>query len=268
MATPESLPQLESAYASTVKSVRARVTEFVVSRFGPAAIGDNGLAAFLAEILPVVLAGRRQVAALTDAYLAQRLGVSLARSVAPQGVIDTDALRGVDPAEEYTRPTVMARTALARGGTVEAAVKAGVERVTDLVATDLQLAKTHQAQEVLSSTRGVVGYRRTLTGGENCAMCMIASTHRYSRGDLMPIHPGCDCGVKEIVGEDLDRDADDALLESVHKAIKSQLGDTSRDARSAADYRKLLVVNEHGEIGPILSLKRQNFTGPTDLPQR
>ncbi|EME14801.1 hypothetical protein [Rhodococcus triatomae] len=266
MATPETLPLLDDAYARTVREVRARVTEFVVSRFGPAAIGDAGLSAFLTEILPTVLAGRRQIAALTDAYLAERLSVSLARTVLPQGVIDTAALRGIDPAEEYTRPTVSTRTALSQDATVEQAVAAGVHRLVDLVATDMQLAKTHQAKAVLSRTRGVQGYRRVLNGSENCALCLIASTQRYSVGSLMPIHPGCDCGIAEIVS-DADMAGSDELLERVHDSIQAQLGISNRDGRTDLDYKELLVVQEHGEIGPILTLERQNFTGPADLPR-
>jgi hypothetical protein len=138
-------------------------------------------------------------------------------------------------------------------------VSAGIARLKDIAATDMQLAKTHTARE--SFTRnGIQRYQRVLTGSTSCALCYVASTQTYSRGDLLPIHPGCDCSVSPIVG-DLDRDAE---LEATHEAIRQRFDTSDRGAR-AIDYRKALIVREHGELGPLLTVGEHRFTGPSAI---
>lgn len=246
---------LEERYAFTVKRIRARVTDYLLTQFAAGQYRDKDLQRFVALAVPVVTAGQRQVSALTDAYLAQVLTTTLGRPVRPVGVTN-DYPRPTPPAEVYARPYVEVRTKLSEGSGFSAAVASGVERLKDIAATDMQLAKTHTARR--SFTRnGVQRYQRTLTGSKSCALCYVASTQSYSRADLMPIHPGCDCGVAPIVG-DFDRDAE---LEATHEAIQERFGTSDRGAR-AIDYRKALIVRTHGDIGPVLAVESHRFTGP------
>uniref|UniRef100_UPI001D0D1143 hypothetical protein n=1 Tax=Klebsiella pneumoniae TaxID=573 RepID=UPI001D0D1143 len=86
--------------------------------------------------------------------------------------------------------------------------------------TDLQLAKTHQARSSFNRS-GVQFYRRVLTGNENCALCVIASTMRYRKNSLMPIHPGCDCDIDVIPpGMDFDTISTE-LLNETHDQVKA-----------------------------------------------
>jgi hypothetical protein len=182
---------------------------------------------------------------------------------------------------------------------LKAAIEAGRRRAEGLAATDLQLAKTHSSRLALAG-RGderIVGYRRVLTGAENCAMCVLASTQRYHVEDLLPIHPACDCAVAPIVGrqdpgqtinsvtvtegaqavrstsrganvfsgDDLVNLGD--LLEPLHEEIEKRFGRSDRGGRQI-DYRKLLTVHEHGEIGPVLAVKGQHFAGPDQIRTR
>jgi hypothetical protein len=55
------------------------------------------------------------------------------------------------------------------------------------------------------------------------------------------------------------------LLEPVHNAIQDRFGVSDRGAR-AIDYRKVLSVHQHGELGPLLTVKTHKFTGEKDLP--
>lgn len=253
-------PRLDAAYSAQNKAIRLRVEQFAAARFAARQYRDADLAKFINEVVPVILAGRRQVASLTDAYLAQVLGIQGIKMLS-RPMLDTDALRGVDPAEVYARPFVTVRTKLSEGLTYEAAVSAGKARLTDIVLTDMQLAKTHSARNVFESSDRIKVFERTLTGSKNCALCYVASTQRYFKEDLLPIHPGCDCGVSPIIdtGEQIihgDR------LERTHQAVEDRLGDSSRDGR-AIDYRKQIIVQEHGEIGPLLTVKGQHFQGRT-----
>lgn len=49
------------------------------------------------------------------------------------------------------------------------------------------------------------------------------------------------------------------LNNEAHKAIIEEFGEMAHDARRL-DYRKILIVSEHGEMGPILRVARHKFT--------
>lgn len=245
--------RLDAAYVAQIKAIRVRVERFAQARFAAGEYRDADLERFVAQVVPVVLAGRRQVSALTDAYLSRKLGI---RALGP---IDTDLLRGVAAAEVYARPYVTVRTKLANGLTFDAAVAAGSARLTDLALTDMQLAKTHTTRTVYRSA-GVKRYVRTLSGSHSCALCYVASTQTYSTDDLLPIHPGCDCGT-DVAPDDFDGTEQ---LAATHEAIEDRLGVSDSGAR-APDYRKQLIVREHGELGPVLAVRGQHFQGKSVL---
>jgi hypothetical protein len=171
----------------------------------------------------------------------------------------------------------------------EVAMASGERRARTTGLTDLQLATTNTAQEVLSKAESVVGYRRVLTGAENCGMCVVAATRLYHKRDLMPIHPNCDCVIAPVMsGEDPGRtinnrtvgadivptafskngvpifDADQTidlgdLLQETHDAVTRQFGKSFADAKRI-DYRKVITVRQHGETGPTLTVARHKFT--------
>lgn len=236
------------ANISASNQIRDRVLAFIVTVWdGLTSWRDADIAAFVARVLPIVLAGQRQMSALTDAYLAQVAQLVLG-SGAPVGIpaaeVTGEALRGVPPEEVYARPGVTVWAALALGRPLDVAVRKGRERALTIAATDLQLARTRTAQLILGRDRRVVGYRRTLSGSEDCPLCELASRNVYRRGDLMPIHPKCDCGVAPVYGN-----ADPAA---------GLAGDERPE-----DVR--VAVHEHGEIGPVLTVAGEHFTGPSDI---
>jgi hypothetical protein len=246
---------LDARYAAVVKRVRQRVVDYLLTEFTRSGdYRDRDLRRFVALAVPVVLAGQRQVSALTDAYLAQVLTTTLGRPVRPSGA-SNDYPRPTAPGEVYARPYVEVRTKLSEGLRFPEAVSAGIARLKDIAATDMQLAKTHTARE--SFTRnGIQRYQRVLTGSTSCALCYVASTQTYSRGDLLPIHPGCDCSVAPVAG-DFDADAE---LRATHEAIEARFGSSDPGGR-AIDYRKQLIVQEHGDMGPVLAVRGQHFSG-------
>jgi hypothetical protein len=113
---------------------------------------------------------------------------------------------------------------------------------------------------------GATFYRRRMTGTGNCALCTIASTQRYRVAELMPIHPGCHCEPEPLPGnKDPGHVIDEQLLKDAHDAIARDIGQSDAGGR-APDYRHLIITREHGEYGPLLAVRRQNFTGPDDVP--
>lgn len=220
---------------------------------------DAAMARLVALMVPKVTSGQLVVANLTSAYLAQ------ATNTKPLPV--TDAVtkgRGVAPEKVYQRPIITTRTEVSKGKPVPKALDAGGQRLESLVTTDLQMAKVRQADLSLEHA-GRKYYRRVPKGAHTCAMCLIASTQRYNGKNLMPIHPGCDCGVDVIpAGMDLDQVLDESLLEATHQKVKEVTGLADRSAR-AVDYRKLLIEHQHGELGPVLTWRGQNFTSLDQL---
>lgn len=256
MADLDSLNRLTEAYDGQVHAIRQQITAFgqaywdSMPHYRASAVED-----MIEAITPRVTAGQLRIADLTRAYLAQcarELGWNV---VLPP--IDQDEIRGargVDPRVVYRRPAVDVYAALAAGKPLPQAAGEGRLRLTQLIGGDMQLAKVHASRQ---SMRGYPEegqfYRRVLTGRENCALCVVASTQRYYRGDLLPIHPGCDCGVQPLPpGLAVNQVIDEDLLEQVHQVAADRLGVSDRGGRTP-DYRKLLTVSEHGEYGPTLS---------------
>lgn len=257
---------LTERYDSLSTSLRDRVVSFVLAAFD--SLGgqrDADAAEFLDRVLPTVLQAQQTMGQITDAYLSALLADMLGTAPAPAGVLLPEALRGVDPAEVYERPFVTTRTALSKGKAYTQAVAEGRTRLLSITETDLQLARTHAAQQSMKRG-GARFFRRDLRSSKSCALCVIASTQRYRVENLMPIHPGCHCKPVPIPG---DRDPghviDEALLREAHDAVAKGIGQSDAGGR-APDYREVIITRQHGEYGPLLAVRRQNFTGPDDLP--
>ncbi|MGW6948974.1 hypothetical protein ACWGHD_18870 [Streptomyces xanthophaeus] len=264
-----SLTRLDRQYGTAVSAVWATTLGRVGRSWsGLGSWRGDDVGRFQSAALPVILAGQRQVATLTTSYL-ERLYREITDEES-RGDLDLDrvtgrALRDVDPEEVYERPFKTVWHALSEDVAFDAALAQGAHRLETIVKTDLQLARTHTVREVTADQEGVEYTVRELQGEYDCALCMIAATQRYHKRDLAPIHPGCDCLVKTVRADyDPGQVIDEERLEAIHKAVEAALGDFDRGGR-AMDYRKIIVANEHGEIGPVLGYRGQRFTGPDDI---
>lgn len=225
---PSQTLRARNAYDPRVQRIRTQIEGAVRRAWGSlGSYRDADIARFASAVVPLVVAGERTVAQLTREYLVQ--------AGADPDRLDTasvtgEATRGVDPLDVYRRPGVTVWTALAGGASLDAAVTRGGVRAVSLALTDLQLARTRTVAQV-----GVTRFRRTLSGLENCAVCELASQNVYYRGDLMPIHAGCDCGVEPV---------------TVQVDVTPPSG---------------VTVHQHGELGPVLTVEGHEFTGPLDF---
>jgi hypothetical protein len=239
---------------------------------------------FVSHALPAVQGAQRATASLTGAYLGRAGAVVTGGpvrlpSLAPGDYIG-DAVRQANPEVVYRRPFVQVWTDLSNGKPLDDAVARGGRRLATIAATDVQLAKTHAAQDAMADMDGVDGYRRVLTGDQSCGLCIVAATQRYHRKDLLPIHPGCDCTVAPLApGEALGLAVEPDMLADAHAAILDRFGEENSGARTIGNllvqrgkkvspllYRDVLVSHEHGEIGPVLAVRGQVFTGPDGIP--
>lgn len=259
--------QTVTAYDRAVHLVRQRVETYARTAWlAQGAYRDRDVDRLVSLIVPRVQAGQVQVANLTSVYIASI--DSLHSKGAPGPVkVDTEAVttrRGVPAEDVYRRPATTTYTALADGASYHEAVDQGISRLMALVGTDIMLALVFQSRESLSRSRFKM-YRRVLTGRENCALCTIASTQAYHRGDLLPIHPGCDCRVQPIRSDEpIPQVIDHERLEGTHNLVRDFAGTEARDGREV-DYRQLIVTEHHGEYGPTIAWRAHKFTGPDGL---
>lgn len=229
---------------------------------------DEDYNKFLPLALSTMTGAKLQAARLQVAFYGEIAKLNGQSFTAPEIVpasYTTAALRnGATDADVYRRPFIDLYTNLSNGKSVSESIQAGANRISSIASTDVQLARRNAGFSARGGNRRIVGYARTLTGQENCALCFVASTQRYTRGELMPIHPGCDCGEMPIYGNtDPGQVIDEVRLGATHDAVESRFGISDPGAR-APDYSKIMI-REHGELGPMLTVADQNFTGPKDL---
>jgi hypothetical protein len=221
---------------------------------------------FIERVLPVVGATQQRTAALTEAYLAHYVAGRFKE--APEvGRLDlerytTAALRGVDAAEVYTRPFEEIGLAMSRGASFEVARQRGGSRLQGLVETDLQLAIRQASADVIALEPRIAGYKRVLGAGRNCGLCIVASTQRYGRETLMPIHPHCGCTVEPYFGR-ATKVIDSDRLTFAQEALEQQDLPYTREAlgRLRVDPVQLPTVKvvQHGELGPTLYDESHRF---------
>lgn len=240
-----------NAYLNTKAATTQRVTSYVQSSWNNLdSYRDSDILRFANRVAPVVEGAQANIGALTNVYLANIEAELIGSPVRPvalsKNLFTTEALRGVTAKEAFQRPGLTIWTGLSEGKPLSMLINKGLSRALDITRTNLQLASTHSARANFKNNQRVVGYRRVLSGSDSCSLCELASSQRYHVEDLMPIHPGCSCGVSPIYGH----------------ADPGQVIDSQR--RSNTDDIEI-VVKEHGEIGPVLAVKGQAFTSAGDI---
>lgn len=282
MGTQEQVGLVQAYGDATVRLRDALARTIDASWLGLGSWREEDVARFVREVVPLVNGSVAAMVSMTDAYLTAVLADMLGATTGAGASRPTYPRPGVTPAEVYRRPFLSTWTSLARGQQVSQAIQAGRSRAVSLATTDLQLAKRNASAARLVKEPRVVGYRRVLMGSKSCAMCALASTQRYRKERLMPVHPGCNCGVAPLVGNadpgqriNSAKAKDQAALDTgdleelgdtdaLHAAISARFGFDALDFRGQT-YRDLVVTHEHGELGEVLARKGDRFTGPDDI---
>lgn len=260
-------------FAQARRGLSEQLVDLLVALFfGLGSWRDRDAEGFVADAVPAVQGTQQALAELTAAYLAEQaaeaLGIPIPTLVVPGREV-FDLRRGVTPEQVYRRPFATVYNALAKGESLTTALERGRTRLAAVAEMDLQQTYARSSRAALRALpQGARPrfWRRELSGLESCALCVIASTQRYTVGDLNPIHPGCDCLVQPIYGRDPGQVIAPELLEQVHGAVQELTGRADRGAREP-DYRHLVVQmqREHGELGVLLVRPGDRFTGPGDL---
>jgi hypothetical protein len=257
MAQPNELARIILNYQDVDRALRDNTLGFVERAWlSLDNYRDADINSFAKRVVPVVEGAQLRAGAMAEGYL--RALLALAGAQGPTvGVTaqqaSTAALRGLSGLDLWQRPGQTVWWALSRGVSFLDAKQSGLSRALNLASTNLQLSKTQTSQRVLSSNGQVTGYKRVLSGKEDCAICSLAAKNTYHKAELMPIHGGCDCSVAPIINGMVSSQT--IPNAKISKEENSRLEGTSKE----------IEVKEHGELGPVLTIKGQNFTGPDDL---
>lgn len=162
-------------------------------------IDQRAAAAFLDAVVPVMDATTAHVGSLAAAMYGLLDDLDgIVPSGPPSGV---PLIRGGTSTETvFERGVVRARTMVKNGSPWADAMAGGRAQTVSAARTNVILANRSAADNEAARRPHVVGFRRVLTG-RSCVMCAIASTQRYRRAELLPIHSHCDCDVAPIIGD-------------------------------------------------------------------
>jgi hypothetical protein len=223
---------------------------------------DRAVTGAVRALLKAVEAAQRQAAATTGAYLTRAGSAAAGRTLRQAPVLrDVGQLRGRSVSHErvYERIAEGYRwQVITEGLSEDAALERAVTRAEVVADDDVTLAMRHQARQWMADHDEADGYRRVihpeLSQGGTCGLCIAASDRVYHRRDLLPIHGRCHCEVLPIVhGQDPGGPLNADTLASLYQAA----GTTAAAALKATRYQ----INEHGELGPVLTVRGQRFRG-------
>lgn len=209
---------------------------------------ESSVPAFLERAVPISVASQRASIAITNAFIARRLGRQPA-GVNPALILDATR-NGATPADVYRRPFVTVWTALKNGTEYQAAIAAGMARATSSAAMDVQLAMRGTMQAVQDADPGIFGYQRVADGGA-CEYCAAIDGAYVKSANAMPLHNHCGCGL-------------DPLTSPHPRATTLPDGTRIRDVRGGplidTPHPDAVAVHEHGELGAVLAPAGDHFT--------
>ncbi|NUO57321.1 MAG: hypothetical protein HOV78_11695 [Hamadaea sp.] len=219
------------------------------------------VAALARQTAAISQQGRQVAGNLGMAYMREVLAGLRGAGVPTIRLDLPDARLGADLEQVYSRPAEAYKLTYALTEDPAAATKAAQDRLTTLVRDDLLVARRdgeHQQMKAakVEHYRRIVHPERSKTGV--CGLCLAAADRVYTIAKLLPIHDDCKCTTAP--------DGDAAA-----EVIKVDLEQLYKDAGGTTDGRALkqvrYQVNEHGELGPVLGVKGQNFQRRGEAPK-
>lgn len=216
----------------------------------------------------------RGFASVTDAYLARTASLVAGRRVSPVGRVDVSQLRhGVTAEGAYARAADTYRWQQSRfdrfarelGAGValldppgwQDPIDAAVTRVLDVADMDTQLVQRDQSRAFYDTHNDVItGWRRVIhperSAGGSCGLCVAISDRLYGPREPLEVHKLCKCTTAPVLDH---RDPGSTLNRADLKAVYEAAGGTGREKLKRTRYQ----VNEHGELGLVLTDKADQF---------
>jgi len=200
---------------------------------------------FVAAVKPIVKAGQARAIALSDAYLA-KLTKTPTPGIDPSLVSGAAVRNGVSPDDEYEAPFVNVWTSLKNDGDWQAAVQSGRDRAVSSSLMDVALStmasyvlfgqmNNSQADE----SGQIVAWRRVAEAG-CCEFCQEIDGAHTGPDTPQPLHNRCGCTAEPIYGR--------SRPEGKYLDAGTTIGVTT--------------IQDHGELGLVITQKGDSFTGP------
>jgi hypothetical protein len=263
--------QLSRQMALQLRALKDNLaSQLIVEWLDQPGLNKSDIPAFLDVAVPLVEDAFQTAVAITEATNSVQgyvlLGDSFSDVPVDSGTVIGQWRGGLPISQVYKRPFIDFWMGLTNTGNHNEALASGEDRFRQIVDSDIERISDLTSIEKFANENRIVGYRRVLVGPVNCALCIVASTQRYHKRDLKPMHPHCDCKVAPVLSFESDGDhiLDQDLLDQIHRSIADKFGEDFAN-KSAADYNKILVQHNHGELGPQLTWRGQHFTGPSEL---
>lgn len=258
-------PEFTAAYQRLLAHLRALAANRVGRAWDALDRYDEAdVAAFTSAAVPQVLAAQRGAVAATDGFLATVM------RRAPIGLVAADLVgaavrNGTLPEKVYERPFVNVWRALKDGADIRTAIASGRARAVSAAAMDVALSTRAAARDIGEQDERITGWER-VPDDDACDFCLLASTQRYSTGDLMPLHNFCGCTVDPLVGRRGGQVVNrDLLGELKEKGVTVYDGGESRVFGNVNGTDVAAAVREHGELGPVLVDGDDHFTDDDEI---
>lgn len=163
----------------------------------------------------------------------------------------------VDPLDVWSRPAGQYIWARRNAQPVEEQRAALTQRLEALAGEEVITAARDETSRLYQSRSEVLGYRRVihpeLSKSGTCGLCIAASQRFYRSGDLMPLHgPSCNCDTLAVTA-----DWDPGL--KLNEADLQKIYDAAGSTAAAALQNTRITVDEHGELGPVLTREGDHF---------
>lgn len=243
------LPPLTVAYQSELKRTRHAVAARVTANWNRLPdYKDKRIPGFLEATLPVVKAGQARAIALTSAYTARKLGV-------PPVGLDVEALTdgirgGVDPMTVYRRPFETVWSSIYTIGIAAAAAK-GLARLQSTAEMDIALSGRDSLLAFGRDSGGeIIGWTR-VAEGSCCDFCQSIDGAHTGPDEPQPLHNRCGCTADPITRSSGGSSGFGGALLAIGAVIGTGI--------AAA------VIEQHGELGPVIGAAGDNFAGPEDV---
>lgn len=271
--TPEQMRELEAwidRHAAAREDLDARSIAAIVAMYAGVnfydrvAVDEAAEAAADASDTAVLLA-----AGLMAQYLSTVTSTMSGEDLPTSAVLIPPIRNGADMRKVFQRPAKLFRRQVAKGVPAAEAFKQAMDLAAVLTETNNTLAMRLAAQTALAElgkSADITGYRRIvrpeLSRTGSCGLCIVASDRIYKKALLMPIHARCNCGVLPIIGAAYGAgDPGNSLNNLDLDELYAEAG-----SNNSYDLKKVRVqVNEHGELGPVLTSASDDFTGPSDI---
>lgn len=241
------------AYQTALKQTREAVRQQLEQHYrAMPSLRDDEAKGFVQHAVRIVQAGQARAVALTAAHMSERVGLTQPVSLNTQALI-AEIRKGVAAEDVYMRPIISARAAIDRDGFAQAFEK-GLARL--LSTGDMDVAMSARDASVAfgaDDSTGTIGWVR-VAEPSCCDFCQEIDGARIFVEDPAPLHNNCGCTVDPITR--------DSNTQPTGFREREPEWVTIDDGAKFGDVE----IRQHGEMGPLITDKNDNFTSEADLP--